>query len=52
MLSKLALQQNNHIEAAKQCRTVLDFQAFLGTVDHDSFVSTCEQAIKNPTPKG
>jgi TonB family protein len=51
MLSKIALQQNDHIEAGKQCRTVLDFQTFLGTADHDSFVSACEQAIKNPTPK-
>jgi hypothetical protein len=51
MLSTIALQQNDHIEAGKQCRTVLDFQTFLNTADHDSFVSTCEQAIKNPTPK-
>jgi TonB family protein len=51
MLSKIALQQNDHIEAGKQCRTVLDFQTFLGTADHDSFVSACEQAVKNPTPK-
>ena len=39
MLSKIALQQNDHIEAGKQCRTVLDFQRFLGAADHDSFVS-------------
>jgi TonB family protein len=51
MLSKIALQQNDHIEAGKQCRTVLEFQTFLGTADHDSFVSACEQAIKNPMPK-
>jgi len=50
MLSKIALQLNDHIEAGKQCQTVLDFQTFLGTADHDSFVSACEQAIKNPTP--
>jgi|HubBroStandDraft_1064217.scaffolds.fasta_scaffold00210_8 TonB family protein len=49
MLSKIALQQNDHIEAGKQCRTVLDFQTFLDTADHDSFVSACEQATKNPT---
>jgi TonB family protein len=49
MLSKIALQQNDHIEAGKQCRTVLDFQTFLDTADHDSFVSACEQALKNPT---
>jgi tetratricopeptide (TPR) repeat protein len=51
MLSKIALQQNDLIEAGKQCRTVLDFQTFLGAADHASFVSACEQAIKNPTPK-
>ena len=51
MLLKIALQQNDHIEAGKQCRTVLDFQTFLSTADHDSLVSACEQAIKNPTPK-
>jgi TonB family protein len=51
MLSKIAFQQNDHVEAAKQCHNVLDFHAFLGTADHDSFVSACEQAIKGPTPK-
>jgi TonB family protein len=50
MLSKIALQQNDHLDAGKQCRVVLDFQTFLGTADHDSFVSACEEAIKNPTP--
>ena len=52
MLSKIALQQNDHIEAGKQCRVVLDFQSSLGTADHDSFVSACEQASKNPIPQG
>jgi TonB family protein len=51
MLSKIALQQNDRIEANKQCRTVLDFRTFLGTTDLESFVSVCEQAIKNPTTK-
>jgi TonB family protein len=48
MLSKIALQQNDRIEVGKQCRTVLDFQTFLDTADHDSFVSACEQSINNP----
>ena len=51
MLSRIASQQNDQVEAGKRCRMVLDFQTFLGTADHDSFVSACEQAIKNPTPK-
>jgi tetratricopeptide (TPR) repeat protein len=51
MLSKIALQQNDHIEAGKQCRVVLDFQTFLVAADHDSLVSACEQAIKDPAPK-
>ncbi len=51
MLSRIALQQNDHIEAGKECRRVLDFQTFLGTADHDSFVSACEEVLKNPTPK-
>jgi tetratricopeptide (TPR) repeat protein len=34
MLSKIALQQNDHIEAGKQCHTVLDFQTFLSTTNH------------------
>jgi tetratricopeptide (TPR) repeat protein len=41
MLSRIALQQNNQIEARKHCRTVLDFQTFLAAADHDSFVSAC-----------
>ena len=51
MLSKIALQQNDHIEAVKQCHTVLDFQTFLSTTNHDSFVSICEQAVKGSAPK-
>jgi tetratricopeptide (TPR) repeat protein len=51
MLSKLALQQGNHIEAGKQCHTVLDFQTFLSAVDHDSIVSACEQEIRNRAAK-
>jgi TonB family protein len=43
MLSRIALQQNNQMEAGKQCRTVLDFQTFLGAADHDSFVSACSR---------
>jgi len=49
MLSTLALQQNNKMEAAKQCRVVLDFQSFLSANDHDSFLATCQRAIANPT---
>jgi tetratricopeptide (TPR) repeat protein len=41
MLSRIALQQNDQIDAGKQCRTVLDFQTFLAAADHDSFVSAC-----------
>lgn len=51
MLSKLALQQNDLPEAAKQCRSVMDFQSFLSTTDHDSFVSACEQAIRSMAPR-
>ena len=51
MLSKIAMQTNDHIEAGQQCRRVLDFQAFLSPGDHDSFVSACEQTIRNPTPR-
>jgi tetratricopeptide (TPR) repeat protein len=51
MLSKIALQTNDHIEAGQQCRMVLGFQAFLSAGDRDSFVSACEQTIRNPTPK-
>lgn len=50
MLAKIALQQNDPIEAGTRCRTVLDFRTFLGTADRDSFVSACEHAIKSPTP--
>jgi|GEM_PF-4621721 len=42
MLSKLSRQQNNTSEVEKNCRTVLDFQAFLTPADHDSFISICE----------
>jgi tetratricopeptide (TPR) repeat protein len=41
MLSRIASQQNDQTEAAKQCRRVLDFQNFLSAADHDSFVSAC-----------
>jgi TonB family protein len=51
MLSKSALQQNDRLEGAKQCRNVLDFQAFLAAVDHDSAVSACEKSINSPSPK-
>lgn len=51
MLSKLARQQNNPSEAAKECHTVLGFQSFLNSTDHDSFISACEQAIGAATPK-
>lgn len=50
-LSKLAAQQNNGQEFGKQCRKVLEFRAFLSAGDQDSFVSTCQQALPNPTTK-
>jgi TonB family protein len=51
MLSKIALQQNDLIEAGKQCRVVLDFQSFLAASDHDSFMSACEQTMRSRAPK-
>jgi len=51
MLSKLASQRNDPVDADKQCRTVLEFQSFLSTTDRESFVSTCEQTIKSPPAK-
>ncbi len=51
MLSRLALQQNDTVEAGKQCRTVLDFQAFLTLTDRNSFVAACQQIISTPAPK-
>jgi TonB family protein len=47
MLSKLALQQGDSVEAGKQCRTVLDFQAFLTPTDQNSFVPACQQIISS-----
>jgi TonB family protein len=52
MLLKIAMQQNDHAEGSKQCRTVLDFQNFLDSSDHDSFVSLCGPAISGFIPKG
>lgn len=43
MLSKIATDENNHSEAVKQCRTVLDFQRFVGAEEQNSFTSTCQQ---------
>jgi len=45
MLSKIEIEQNNHSEAVKQCRTVLDFQKFLGQAEQNSFVPTCQQTV-------
>jgi TonB family protein len=45
MLSKIAVEQNNHSEAAKQCRTVLDFQKFLDPSEQSSFIPTCQQTL-------
>jgi TonB family protein len=50
-LSKLAAQQNDGPEFGKHCRKVLEFRAFLSASDQDSFVSTCQQALPNPTTK-
>lgn len=51
MLSKLALEQGDPVEAGKQCRTVLDFQAFLTPTDRNSFVPACQQVISSAGPK-
>ena len=45
MLSKIAIEENNHSEAIKQCRTVLDFQKFLGPAEQSSFIPTCQQTV-------
>jgi len=50
MLSRIALQQNEPLEVGKQCRTVLDFQTFLGAASHDSFVSACTQGLSAVPP--
>ena len=47
MLSKLALERNDLVDAARQCRSVLEFQTFLETQDHDSFVPACQQRLAN-----
>lgn len=46
MLRKLASERNNPVDADIQCRTVVEFQSFLGTTDRESFVSACQQSIK------
>jgi TonB family protein len=51
MLSKLALQQGDPVKAGEQCRTLLDFQAFLTATDQNSFVPACQQIISTPVPK-
>ncbi len=50
MLSKLATQENQSAEAAKQRRTVLDFKSYLDRADGE-FVTTCQPVILNPGPK-
>jgi TonB family protein len=47
MLWKLASERNDSADAVTQCRTVLEFQSFLGTADRESFVSACPQTIKS-----
>lgn len=47
MLSKVAMDENNHSEAVKQCRTVLDFQKFLGPAEQNSFTATCQQIVSD-----
>jgi TonB family protein len=45
MLSKIAINENNHSEAVKQCRTVLDFQKFLDSAEQNSFIAPCQQIV-------
>lgn len=47
MLSKIEIEQNNHSEAVKQCRTVLDFQKFLTPAEQNSFTTTCQQMVSD-----
>jgi tetratricopeptide (TPR) repeat protein len=51
LLSKTAMKQNKSAEAAKQCRTMLDFKDFLKTPDRDSMLSTCQQVISEDPGK-
>lgn len=51
MLSKIATEQNDQMEAGKQCRTVLEFEGFLASTDHDSIVSACHQTVSEPPSK-
>jgi hypothetical protein len=50
MLSQIATEQNDHVNAAEQCRSVLEFQRFLNSADHDSIVSACHKILANQTP--
>jgi tetratricopeptide (TPR) repeat protein len=51
LLSKTAIKQNKSTEAAKYCRTVLDFRDFLKTPDRDSTLLTCQQVISESQRK-
>lgn len=47
MLRKLAIERNDPVDADKQCHTVVEFQAFLGSTDRESFVSACQQSANS-----
>ncbi len=48
MLTLLALQQNDHVEAAKRCQSVMDYQQYLGTSYHDQALATCQKELNPP----
>lgn len=45
MLSKIAMYENNHSQAIKQCRTVLDFEKYLDPTEQNTFTATCQQIL-------
>jgi TonB family protein len=45
MLSEIERTTNNQTEVVNQCRTVVEFQEFLGAADRDSILSGCQKAI-------
>jgi TonB family protein len=50
MLAEVALQQKEQAEASKNCRFVLDYQAYLGTSYRDQAISACKKEL-NQGPK-
>lgn len=51
MLSQIAEEQNDKVQAAERCRAVLEFQRFLTAADHDSIVFTCQKIVSSPATK-